>query len=459
MNNNLKYGFTLVELIVVITILAVLATIWFISMTGYATESRDTKRMSDISTINKWLQVYKTRNSLVPEPSETQTAISSGSTNLIVQWYAWESVFAKINVSEVKDPLDNKYYTYSTNTNNTKYQLMALLENNPSAQSRMNNFHTFANYSSRYIYTKWEVVWTLLSLENIPVQELWNNLIDLENNSDSYIISFDNNTSSVENNTELYRQIVAKQNNLTGWRALDFNCKIEDITIGSQTWAGCNSTLWNWVEYITETRCYNYDKDWDWELNLVSACWVWNYWDSNDNALTYFNSLAGNETNSNWDKEFDTIWWKLYTWENALWTYSDTNGNGVIEVDEQWDDGACPAGYHIPSDEEWTTLEQHLWCLSSEATRMGEWCEGLWWSGHSNKTDLNNIANALKIPLAGNRSIDVSKFRSRWADANFWTSTYTDTKIYRRYFHWNTSWSHRYDLDKEYGISVRCIQD
>jgi uncharacterized protein (TIGR02145 family)/prepilin-type N-terminal cleavage/methylation domain-containing protein len=457
MNNNLKYGFTLVELIVVITILAVLATIWFISMTWYATESRDTKRMSDISTINKWLQVYKTRNSLVPEPSETQTAISSGSTNLIVQWYAWESVLAKINVSEVKDPLDNKYYTYSTNTNNTKYQLMALLENDPSAQSRMKNFHTFANYSNRYIYTKWELVWTLLSLENIPVQELWNNLIDLENNSDSYIISFDNNTSSVENNTELYRQIVAKQNNLTGWRALDFNCKIEDITIGSQTWAGCNSTLWNGTEYINETYCYNYDKDWDGSVDNISTsweCWAWNYWNSNDNTLAYFNSLAGNATNSYWDKEYNTIWWKLYTWDSTTMWEIDASWN-ILSFD---DNSICPVWRHIPSDTEWTTLENTLnW--SPCRTWNGWQCDGLWWSNHNNKTDINNLANALKLPLTGYRNDDGSTFTNRGRSTALWSSTTNGTSAYYRSLNWDNSTVKRNAYSQNYGFYVRCIQD
>jgi hypothetical protein len=31
-------------------------------------------------------------------------------------------------MSDTKDPLDKKYYTYITNTNNTKYQLLALME-------------------------------------------------------------------------------------------------------------------------------------------------------------------------------------------------------------------------------------------------------------------------------------------------------------------------------------------
>ena len=44
-------GFTLVELIVVITILAILGTIAFISLQGYSQDARNSKVTSDIRTL------------------------------------------------------------------------------------------------------------------------------------------------------------------------------------------------------------------------------------------------------------------------------------------------------------------------------------------------------------------------------------------------------------------------
>lgn len=41
-------GFTLVELIVVITILAILGTIAFLSLQGYSGDARNTQRTSDL---------------------------------------------------------------------------------------------------------------------------------------------------------------------------------------------------------------------------------------------------------------------------------------------------------------------------------------------------------------------------------------------------------------------------
>ena len=48
---NTKKAFTLVELIVVITILAILGTIAFISLQGYSADARNSKRTSDLGNI------------------------------------------------------------------------------------------------------------------------------------------------------------------------------------------------------------------------------------------------------------------------------------------------------------------------------------------------------------------------------------------------------------------------
>jgi prepilin-type N-terminal cleavage/methylation domain-containing protein len=60
--NNTK-GFTLVELIVVITILAILATIGFLSLQGYTSDAKNTKTQANLRTV---------ASSLVNEQTVTQ---------------------------------------------------------------------------------------------------------------------------------------------------------------------------------------------------------------------------------------------------------------------------------------------------------------------------------------------------------------------------------------------------
>jgi prepilin-type N-terminal cleavage/methylation domain-containing protein len=71
-------AFTLVELIVVITILAIMATIGFISLLGYQGLARDSVRISDISTIEKVFSLYSVGSETFPLPDNAVTLTSSG---------------------------------------------------------------------------------------------------------------------------------------------------------------------------------------------------------------------------------------------------------------------------------------------------------------------------------------------------------------------------------------------
>ena len=61
-------GFTLVELIVVITILVILATIAFISLGGFSGNARDSSRISDLSLIGKSLDINYAKQGSFPAP-------------------------------------------------------------------------------------------------------------------------------------------------------------------------------------------------------------------------------------------------------------------------------------------------------------------------------------------------------------------------------------------------------
>lgn len=62
---NTNKAFTLVELIVVITILAILGTIAFISLQGYTGEAKNSKVTSDLRNIASAIETASTRNSVL----------------------------------------------------------------------------------------------------------------------------------------------------------------------------------------------------------------------------------------------------------------------------------------------------------------------------------------------------------------------------------------------------------
>jgi hypothetical protein len=184
----------------------------------------------------------------------------------------------------------------------------------------------------------------------------------------------------------------------TDWRSVDSNCNIPDIIIWNQIWAWCNSTIWNWIEFV---------KD------IERSCWNYNWWDwkSCSNTENFSNSKEKNWNKFNW---VDNIWWKLYSWDNAS--------------------SACTNWYHLPSEEEWTTLE--------------------------NNTKGVNLRKKLILPLSGFRAVSGNSFHNRWLTTFLWGSNPWDNQsFFTINLHYNkNSFNKRYSNKNNY-VSVRCIKD
>ncbi len=75
-----KLAFTLVELIVVISILAILATIGFLSIQGYSSGSRDSQRVTNLNNTLSVLEIYQTKSGSYPPPDNAFQVVYSGAT-------------------------------------------------------------------------------------------------------------------------------------------------------------------------------------------------------------------------------------------------------------------------------------------------------------------------------------------------------------------------------------------
>src|SRR6478735_9272751 len=61
-----RHGFTIVELLIVIVVIAILASITVVAYSGIQVRARDSQRLSDINAIAKALELYKTQNGQYP---------------------------------------------------------------------------------------------------------------------------------------------------------------------------------------------------------------------------------------------------------------------------------------------------------------------------------------------------------------------------------------------------------
>jgi len=123
--------FTLVELLVVITILTILATIAFVYIESSIAEARDAWRNSDINEIVNVLELYSTEKWFFPEPSDRVDITYSWSAVAWSQWTFGPSVWKIVKAfwSEVPvDPLNKNPYTYSITAKANEFQIWAIKE-------------------------------------------------------------------------------------------------------------------------------------------------------------------------------------------------------------------------------------------------------------------------------------------------------------------------------------------
>lgn len=166
-----KKAFTLVELIVVVTILAILSTVWFVAFSGYLEWVRDTNRISQLKNISDGLTLYQASSQL-PLPDD-KVEIRQGLSKVIwYQWYAWENILSKIEYSaEWMDPKDWELFTYTVTKERKGFALMTFLEEENGLEWLVFWDNTYASYENRIPFVTWKKLGVLVDDVNSPIQE------------------------------------------------------------------------------------------------------------------------------------------------------------------------------------------------------------------------------------------------------------------------------------------------
>lgn len=105
-----KKGFTLIEILVVVSIIGLLSSIFLVGLGGFRSRGRDARRLADLRQVQNALELYYSKNSAYPALS----CISSSSRTC---WNGLESNLtgAGIGVSKIaNDPSPSQSYMYAS---------------------------------------------------------------------------------------------------------------------------------------------------------------------------------------------------------------------------------------------------------------------------------------------------------------------------------------------------------
>jgi uncharacterized protein (TIGR02145 family) len=115
----------------------------------------------------------------------------------------------------------------------------------------------------------------------------------------------------------------------------------------------------------------------------------------------------------------------------------------------------CPAGWHVPSDAEWTTLEDYLGGSATASGKLREVGTTHWSSTNS---DVTNESGFTALP--GGYRNSFGSFNSIRSHAYWWTATQsTPVDAYSRGLYFGYNEVDRSSTNYRAGLFIRCVKD
>jgi type II secretory pathway pseudopilin PulG len=194
-----KQAITLMELIIVISLILILWLIWFLSLKSYLVSVRDSTRIVELENIETALDSYQLKSWFYPDPTDWVEILYSG-------WLVWTQWIFSDDTSNiiwysnnVLDPLTKTPYTYSVKNSRKEFSIAWVLEESSWLVSDIwfiSDTYATTNWTKKWVaIVRWNYNWELitvqanstnyiLALPSIVASDLSsNNLVDILNNN------------------------------------------------------------------------------------------------------------------------------------------------------------------------------------------------------------------------------------------------------------------------------------
>ncbi len=117
-----RKGFTLIEILIVVAIIAILAGVVLVGLRGAGPQARDARRVADLRQIQNGLELFFNKTGSYPA--------APGGAGGPLDWAALETalIAANVNIKSIPKSPRPPEYMYGTDSTGTSYVLQATLE-------------------------------------------------------------------------------------------------------------------------------------------------------------------------------------------------------------------------------------------------------------------------------------------------------------------------------------------
>ena len=317
-----KKGVTLIELIVAITIMVTLSTMWFLAVSWWTSSARDAVRIDDVNNITTAIDLYHIDRSKYPEPTNPVDVTHSWAT-VWTQGGFWKDTIRQTGriFWQIQDPWYDIDYTYSVTNSRTEYQLSYVLEDPldnliSSVDVQIPNFVGSAYASGGFSPNEFNPI-------------IWLDGEDIDGDGDTS----DNPTSGSTISTWVNKSTAGSTNNPTvtngniQFTDNGFDWNFPWVYISNWDWLRLNNSAISEgdIFYVVQNNDPFNTTDTNGRA-LQSTTWnflIW-YWSSNRNAL-YINGSPSHYSSSpatGYSRTVPFIYW--YHAENWNYSFRDT---------------------------------------------------------------------------------------------------------------------------------------